>query len=611
MNSDELVKEIERLKRRVERERRIREEAETLAERGIRDLYQRTKEIELLQQVALAANEGRGKRETIEHIIDLLCNFASWPVGHVYHKDEDGVLRSMKAWHLSDRERLKEFVKLSEEIVFVEGIGLPGQVLQGRGRLWIPDVRVHPNFPRASVATSCSLVSAFGSPIYIGGEVAAVVEFFSFVPIEPDQRLLDILSRVSDLMGRVIERARAELEIARINSQLEARVIERTKDLQEARHAAERALSAKSDFLANMSHEIRTPLNGILGMTSLVLSDELVEEQRSRLNVVRVSAESLLHIVDDILDLSKIDAGKLNIVPEATDLREAVERYYNPFTVLAVQKGVALSLKILHTAHETIIIDAHRIGQILTNLVGNALKFTPREGRVAVEIEVTYEPCLVIRVHDTGIGIPEDKKQAIFESFTQADETVTRSFGGTGLGLSIVAKLVSLMDGKVKVESVVGKGSCFSVQIPIDFPIYNVKLQKKQAHAQEEKDLTGFRVLVVEDNEINLRVTREILLKSGMNVSEARDGAQAIELLRGGGFDIVLMDCQMPVLDGYSATSYIRNELALKELPIIALTAHALTGERERCLEAGMNDYLPKPFKMSELLSLVRRFLCR
>lgn len=611
MNSDELVREIGRLKRRLERERRIREEAETLAERGIRDLYQRTKEIELLQQVALAANEGLGKRETLEHIIGLLCTFASWPVGHVYHKDEDGVLRSMKAWHLSHPERLREFVKISEEIEFVEGVGLPGQVLEQRGKVWIPDVRVHPNFPRAKIAVSCSLVSAFGSPVFIAGEVAAVVEFFSFVPVEPDQRLLDILSRVSDLMGRVIERARAELEIARINSQLEARVAERTKDLQEARHAAERALRAKSDFLANMSHEIRTPLNGILGMTAVVMAGELVEEQRSRLDIVRVSAESLLHIVDDILDLSKIDAGKLNIVREATDLREAVERYYKPFTVLALQKGVSLSLKIFDSSYQTILIDAHRVGQVLTNLVGNALKFTPEGGQVSVEVEVTGEPNLLIRIRDTGIGIPEDKQQAIFESFTQADETVTRSFGGTGLGLSIVIKLVSLMEGKVRVESVVGEGSCFFVEIPVDVPVCHVKADTKRSDVQEERELTGRRVLLVEDNEINLRVAREILLKSGMKVSEARDGAQAVERVRGEDFDIVLMDCQMPVLDGYSATSYIRNVLAMTDLPIIALTAHALTGERERCLEAGMNDYLAKPFKMSELLSLLRRFLCR
>lgn len=391
-----------------------------------------------------------------------------------------------------------------------------------------------------------------------------------------------------------------------------AQSIWRESDLETARSAADVANRAKSAFVANISHEIRTPMNGVLGLLDLSLMDEIPAAHRETLESARLSAQSLLALLNDVLDFSKIEAGKMELERVSFDLQELVRSVTILFQRETEAKAIQLSVQ-TPQGLPPLLGDPTRLRQVLTNLVGNAVKFTA-VGQVSVDVtieSVTTAPgpvsyVLGFSVSDTGIGIPLAKQEVIFQAFAQADGDTTRRFGGTGLGLAICQRLISLMKGKLQVRSAPGSGSTFFCSLPFEAAAPESATANAPASAGRVKPL---RILVAEDNVINQRVATGLLSRLGHSVHIAKDGVEAVEACSREAFDVVLMDVQMPSMGGYEATKHIRAAAHGQHVPIIGVTANASEADRGECLRAGMNDYVPKPFQLDALLAAISRSL--
>jgi two-component system, sensor histidine kinase and response regulator len=424
-------------------------------------------------------------------------------------------------------------------------------------------------------------------------------------------RLDDLEKMVSN---RTSELEKANGDLATANDLLKIA----TEKAQKMAEGALVASKVKSEFLANMSHEIRTPMNGVIGMINLLMDTNLTTEQREFARTVQFSAEALLVIINDILDFSKIEAGKMTFENVEFDLQETVKGAINLLAPRAVEKKLALDCSISSGVSPLVIGDPSRLRQILLNLVGNAVKFTEK-GHVTLEVvqtgDVGNAVDLRFSIRDTGIGLSEESQKKLFESFTQADTSMSRKFGGTGLGLAICRRLVELMGGQIGLESVLGKGSMFWFTMRLEKQKPGGKRAEKAqvgplVDLHPKVDFKGVRILLAEDNQINQVVGARQLKKMGCEVEVAINGVQAVEAWRERKHRLILLDCQMPEMDGYEASQKIREIEREQNLPrtfILALTACAMQGDRELCLAAGMDDYISKPVKEEELRAALAR----
>ena len=434
----------------------------------------------------------------------------------------------------------------------------------------------------------------------------------------PSDEIGQLTADFNQMLGRIESQEQALLEH---QTRLEAEVEARTAELRGAKELAESSSLAKSRFLANMSHEVRTPLNGILGMTELLQGSALDERQARFARSIRASTDALLALINDILDFSKIEAGKLELEFIPFSPRQALEEAVDQFASQASAKGVSLALRIDEDVPPAMVGDPLRFKQIVGNLVSNAIKFTDTGGEVTVDAgdvrrKRSGRTRLSVSVTDTGRGIPRSVQGTLFQAFVQGDNSTTRNFGGTGLGLAIVRQLVGMMRGTVTFASKEGEGSSFVVTLPFletsrdelaDARPPGGVVQAAHAGLQgASARFTGRRILVAEDNDTNREITELVLLGFGFQVACAADGRQAVAIAARECFDIILMDCQMPEMDGFEALARLRADEAAagrSPVPVVAVTAHAMSGDRQACLAAGFTGYLAKPFTQEQLVA--------
>ncbi len=568
-----------------EENRRIREKGATL--------------VQLLQSVTVAANSSSTIENAAQVCLDRMCSYTAWPVGHLYLRPNNSSeeLISTGIWHVEGNGRMRAFREASDLCPAAAGTGLPGRVLASGKPEWIVNLADKDLFAtRAHAAEQAGLRSGFAFPLVVAETVIGVLEFFSPHAVEPDQDLMAMMGHIGSQLGHVVIRQRAE------------------EDLQRAKESAESANRAKSEFLTTVSHEMRTPMNAILGVADLLSESSLLEKQREYVCILQKTGANLLDLINNILDLSKVESGHFELEAIDFDLRPLLEKIIEMMDSRARNHGLQLVLEVLPGVPLELVGDENRLRQILVNLVGNALKFTER-GSVTLRVEPDpggEAGWLRFNVVDTGIGIAAEKMEMIFDRFTQADSSITRKYGGTGLGLAISRGLVEPMGGRIGCTSEPGKGSTFFLAAP-----FGVRKELETRDGIPPATLSirpasppGTRILIAEDCAENLWLMEAYLDGCGFEIDFAENGEIAVEKVMDGNPQLVLMDLQMPVMDGLEATRRIRQWEARTHagpVPILALTAHAAGEGVRTSLDAGCNEHLTKPINKANLLNAISR----
>ncbi|HXB67528.1 MAG TPA: ATP-binding protein [Candidatus Acidoferrales bacterium] len=569
-----------------------------------------------------AAGETLGSVRADSLIRDAMLYDAAGGCFAAYHRSGGTACPPMPSegvHHAVNRLTISQAVTAGNErigtLVLTAGIpsvpSLLGQYLAGAGLIIGLSLVV-------AAVVAMALQSRVSTPLL---EIASVAERISKTHQFADRvsvSSFDELGVLANSFNAMLDEiARRDAEVLRQRRSLERQVAERTRvnaELLLAKEKAEEAARLKSEFLANMSHEIRTPMNGVIGMISLVLDRCQVAEEREQLLVAQTAAQSLVSLLNDILDLSKMEAGRMTIEVIGFDIRALLRETIRMFDVAAGQKNLQLGLDMAPWCPSWVRGDPVRLRQVIVNLIGNAVKFTAH-GSVQVTVSVHQAGTVRFEVRDTGIGVPPEMRDAIFDAFTQADGSHTRQFGGTGLGLTITRRLVNLMSGRLWVESEVGHGSRFYVELPLE-PCAEPVRAPESAPEKAPPRLSGLQVLVAEDNAINQKVILSMLRRQGWSITLAENGEQAYRHYLESRFDLILMDVQMPEMDGFAATTLIRQEEsrrgatgAAPRIPIIALTAHASQSQRDQCLAAGMDVVITKPVRLDTLLAGIHELL--
>jgi signal transduction histidine kinase/DNA-binding response OmpR family regulator len=593
---------LARLERRVQRERASRLAAEQKAEEGLRELYLGRREVELLRAVATEANGSTSIDGTLRLCIGLVCGHLDWRLGHArLRTDAGGPLMATDIWHGLDDERFMSFRAATDALGEFPAPCLPERVVAKKSAHWVADMSRTPELGRAAAARDAGLRAALAIPAFVGDEVAAVLEIFSTEVALEDRRIVDLAASVGVQVGRAIERHRARI-------------------------ALELASRSKTEFLANMSHEIRTPMTSVLGYADLLMDPDLSPSERLNfIQVIRRNGEHLLTIINDILDLSKIEAGKMTVETVTCSPIQILVDVASLMRVRAIEKDLDFGVEYVGDVPETIQSDPTRLRQILMNLVGNAVKFT-EEGAVRIVVEcdasAPERPRMRFSVVDQGIGLTRDQIDKLFQPFTQADSSTTRRFGGSGLGLTICKRLADMLGGAIRVDSEPGKGSSFILEIDTG-SLEGVAMVENLREAglgptghtaipvAPGTEVHG-KILLAEDGADNQILISTHLRKAGAKVVVAENGRIAVDMALSAleadePFDVIFMDMQMPELDGYGATAKLRSRGYTR--PIIALTAHAMTGDRERCIAAGCDDYTTKPVNRAALIAMARQYV--
>jgi two-component system, sensor histidine kinase and response regulator len=555
----------------------------------IRDLTERKqaeKQRQLQYEVARLLAAASSVADAAPRVLEAIGQTQGWPVGLLWQADPAvGMLRCVGGW--CAEPRFADLVSQARLTMHPPGSGLAGRAWSRRELRWSSNLANEPELPLAPQALQLGLRGELALPIELAGELLGVLDFYAPALAAPEDSLLRSLYPVGTQLGQFIKRKLDEEELRR------------------AKEAAEAASRAKSEFLANVSHEIRTPLNGIIGLTEVLLASSLTAQQREHLGLLQASGETLLALINDLLDFAKIEAAKMVLEETPFEIRKGLEATLKTLGVRARQKGLRFANLIDDEVPAVVVGDPLRLQQVLLNLVGNAIKFTTH-GEVSVRLSLTAKTAREAVLHgvvrDTGVGIAADKQEIIFEAFRQADPSRARKFGGTGLGLTITSRLLGLMGGRLWVESAVGQGStfhftaCLGVGSPDDLSAAEKPLPAVPL-------APGLRILIAEDNPVNRALLDLILQKRRHNMTFVTTGHDAVSACDAGKFDVILMDLQLPELDGLEATQQILSRPGAA--PVIGMTASATEQDRRRCLEAGMKAYLTKPVHPAELLRLI------